>query len=285
MDIRYATPEDDIRDLWRECFGQEDEGYFRRDYRPERTLVVADDSGTTAAMLHIVPQTLIVPAHPSSGQPGREVPVAYIMGIGTSPEFRGQGFAGDLVEQVLFELHLRNIPLALLLPCGARMAEFYARYGFRQLGVMPRASALSGEEQTVHEITEADAAELNTLYERLCGSTAHLRRDTEQWRHIAEEYELRRCDNRYRVLYQGAVLEDSAAPLGQTEVSSCVKVIEAEAVRSLLEDLGYTVDNTEYYDTFSPWNGLSRNGCPAVPEEMLNGVPFYVNLMYNERAE
>lgn len=283
MDVRYATPEDDLRPLWHACFGDGDEAYFRREYRPGQTLVIADGSGPPAAMMHMLFQTLRVPAQSASGLSGREIQAAYVMGVGTHPDFRGQGFAGDLLEQLVFELHLRSIPMAMLLPCGAPMARFYAKYGFRQLGVMPGFTGTpAGEERRLTEVTDTDAAELNALYERLCTGTASLRRDVPRWTQIAEDYELYLGAGRYRVLDQGKIMEDSAAALKPTEVSACVKIIEADTLLTLMAELGYAIPSADFRDAFCPWNG--RKG-GITPEDMLEGLPFFANLLYNERTE
>ncbi|MCL2030188.1 MAG: GNAT family N-acetyltransferase, partial [Oscillospiraceae bacterium] len=192
MDIRYAKPEDDLQALWQVCFQDDGAEFFASEYDPARALVTADGADAPAAMLHWLPQTLYVPGHGGAG--GGEMQAAYILGVATRPEYRGRGFAGDLVEQALFELYLRGIPLAFLLPRGARIARFYEKFGFRQIGLRPVSGEMPpspADERVLTEITPASADALDALYERLYAAAARPRRGGERWARIAAEYEPR----------------------------------------------------------------------------------------------
>lgn len=71
--------------LWQDTFGDSDAFvrlFFTRVYRPQNALTLSRD-GRLAAMLHIVPYRLRV------GR--RTLPAAYICGVSTRPEARGQG--------------------------------------------------------------------------------------------------------------------------------------------------------------------------------------------------
>ena len=288
MDIRYAKPADGLQPLWRACFQEDGTEYFAREYDPDRVIVAADEADKAAAMLHWLPQTVSVPGR--GGASGGEINAAYFLGIGTGPEHRGKGLAGDLVEQMLFELYLRGVTLAFLLPCGARMAQFYQKYGFRQIGLRPVSGEMpepDGDERLVKEITPPVAETLDALYQTMYASCAHPRRGAERWARIAAEYDVRLGEGRYRVYDGGTLMEDSSLRLDPSgprgETGACVRVIRAEAVREVLSGSGYTVPNGPWYDAPCPWNGRVTGG--ADPGMLLDDLPFAANLLYNERVD
>jgi predicted acetyltransferase len=59
-----------------------------------------------------------------------EIPVAYIAGVCTLPEYRKKGYMDLLIKQALKELAQKKVPLAILVPQEDWLLNFYNQYGF-----------------------------------------------------------------------------------------------------------------------------------------------------------
>ena len=110
--------------LWQDTFGDSDAFvrlFFTRVYRPQNALTTCRD-GRLAAMLHIVPYRLRV------GR--RTLPAAYICGVSTRPEARGQGLMTALMRRALRTMHRRGFALTTLIPAEPWLFDVYARLGY-----------------------------------------------------------------------------------------------------------------------------------------------------------
>ena len=110
--------------LWQGIFGDSDAFvrlFFTRVYRPANALTLTRD-GCLAAMLHIVPYRLRV---------GRcTLPAAYICGVSTRPEARGQGLMTALMRRALRTMRRRGFALTTLIPAEPWLFDVYARLGY-----------------------------------------------------------------------------------------------------------------------------------------------------------
>ena len=110
--------------LWQGIFGDSDAFvrlFFTRVYRPANALTLTRD-GCLAAMLHIVAYRLRV-GH-------RTLPAAYICGVCTRPEARGQGLMTDLMRRALRTMRRRGFALTMLIPAEPWLFDVYARLGY-----------------------------------------------------------------------------------------------------------------------------------------------------------
>ena len=110
--------------LWQDTFGDSDAFvrlFFTRVYRPQNALTLSRD-GRLAAMLHIVPYRLRV------GR--RTLPAAYICGVSTRPEARGQGLMTALMRRALRTMRRRGFALTTLIPAEPWLFDVYARSGY-----------------------------------------------------------------------------------------------------------------------------------------------------------
>ena len=110
--------------LWQDTFGDSDAFvrlFFTRVYRPQNALTLSRD-GRLAAMLHIVPYRLRV------GR--RTLPAAYICGVSTRPEARGQGLMTALMRRALRTMRRRGFALTTLIPAEPWLFDVYARLGY-----------------------------------------------------------------------------------------------------------------------------------------------------------
>ena len=121
--IRLATEQDtrQIRDLWEYCFDDSPEFidfFFQSCYRPENTLITAE-TNRVCSCLQLLPYRMQLRERP--------VDVCYIVGVATWPEYRGRGYAAQLLQYVDTVLHERNIYLSILLPF---QYDFYRKFGW-----------------------------------------------------------------------------------------------------------------------------------------------------------
>ena len=110
--------------LWQDTFGDSDAFvrlFFTRVYRPQNALTLRRD-GRLAAMLHIVPYALRI-GH-------RTLPTAYICGVSTRPEARGQGLMTALMHRALRTMRRRGFALTTLIPAEPWLFDVYARSGY-----------------------------------------------------------------------------------------------------------------------------------------------------------
>lgn len=121
--VRLANVQDihQVRDLWNYCFDDTPEFvdfYFQTCYQSENTLV-AEDEGKIMSSLQLLPYRMFLRE--------REIPVSYIVGVATWPEYRGRGLVRELLEFADTILHERGIFQSILLPF---QYEFYRKYGW-----------------------------------------------------------------------------------------------------------------------------------------------------------
>lgn len=110
--------------LWQDTFGDSDAFvrlFFTRVYRPQNALTTCRD-GRLAAMLHIIPYALRI-GH-------RTLPAAYICGVSTRPEARGQGLMTALMRRALRTMRRRGFALTTLIPAEPWLFDVYARLGY-----------------------------------------------------------------------------------------------------------------------------------------------------------
>jgi predicted acetyltransferase len=124
--IKYAdnTIAPQVRQMWKTVFGDPEaymDIYFRDKYRNDNTLVYVED-GKPVASLQMLPYMFSFC--------GREIPISYISGACTLPEYRRKGYMSALLKQSFHEMRKRNIPLSLLVPQEAGLVDFYAGFGF-----------------------------------------------------------------------------------------------------------------------------------------------------------
>ena len=99
-----------IVNLWRTCFGDSEAFislYFDRVYKDENAMTIEKD-GKIVSALQIVPYTMTYL--------GTEISVAYISGVCTAPEERGQGLMRQLLQETFEEMERREVAISALIP-------------------------------------------------------------------------------------------------------------------------------------------------------------------------
>lgn len=122
-----------MRELWRICFDDPEpiaDFIFRQIIRPENTRVLADGQGVPLSMLFIQPARL----HQADRPDQPNLPdCAYIYGVATRPDRRGQGLSSRLLEETALDLASPDNPrirALTLVPSGPELVGYYARQGF-----------------------------------------------------------------------------------------------------------------------------------------------------------
>lgn len=115
-----------VWDMWKTCFGDPDtymDLYFRDKYRPENTLLYYEGDKAVAS-LQMLPYRFTF--H------GVEIPVLYLSGVCTLPEYRKRGYTRALLVEGFNVAVARGVPLMLLVPQENWLIDLYAKYGFEQ---------------------------------------------------------------------------------------------------------------------------------------------------------
>lgn len=124
--IRLAEEKDipELKALWRDVFLEEEaylDTFFEKVFKGENALLYEED-GRIAAALHMVPYSMIVDEVEHS--------LLYLYAIGTLPEYRGKGYAGEITREALRVAEDRGYSAAFLVPAEESLFLWYERMGF-----------------------------------------------------------------------------------------------------------------------------------------------------------
>lgn len=118
--IKLNHKELELKELWQEAFGDDDEfvdSFIMRHYQAQNMLSISDSEGLLS-MLHLLP---------FESQTGK---VGYIYGVATKQDQRGKGLCSELMRQAIDEGRKRGFDALMLIPAGDGLNDFYARFGF-----------------------------------------------------------------------------------------------------------------------------------------------------------
>ncbi|MEA5127653.1 MAG: GNAT family N-acetyltransferase [Proteiniphilum sp.] len=126
--IRFADEitRPQVRRMWKTVFGDPDdymETYFRHKYHDENTLVYVEE-GKVVASLQMLSYGFTFC--------GTEIPIIYLSGVSTLPQYRRKGYVRQLLVRSFEEAAHRDVKLMLLVPQEEWLLKFYDRYGFAQ---------------------------------------------------------------------------------------------------------------------------------------------------------
>ncbi len=119
-----TTPEEiksQTRDLWRTCFADSEDFmdiYFEDKYTDEANLTVRMD-GKVVAATQVLPYRLTFY--------GSVQYAGYISGLATLPDYRGRGFASNLLHEAHRRLYAQGATLSLLIPGSETLRTFYEK--------------------------------------------------------------------------------------------------------------------------------------------------------------
>ncbi len=234
--ITHAAPAHlaGVKALWELCFPGEAafaDYFFRRLYEPKNALLAVDEQDSPCAMVHLMPHKMV--------WCGQTVDVSYIYGVGTHPAHRRQGLSRGLMEQALFELHLRGAVFALLIPQEPWLFDFYRAMGFASVFSLPRFADAADKSPASPE----DISRLSALYEKHMAERPHLLRNKAHWEQIFEECALSgggvffTGEDGYLVLAGKDTVTErlGATPLPPETPFGCARVVTAARAVSIWE--------------------------------------------------
>lgn len=162
--IQFADEETrpQVREMWKIVFGDPDnymEVYFRHKYRDENTLLYMEGGKAVASLQMLLYQFTFC---------GTEIPVIYLSGVSTLPEYRKKGYVRQLLMRSFEEAVQRKVPLMLLVPQEEWLLKFYDKYGFAQAfdagtEALPSLKVLIGK---YPDDLHAAFGEFNTLFRK-----------------------------------------------------------------------------------------------------------------------
>ena len=126
IQIADDTTKQEVRAMWKMCFGDSDaymDIYFNHKYRNENTLIYIEDNKPVASLQMLFYNFSFF---------GNEIPVAYLSGLCTLPEYRKRGYMKQLIVRSYKVAHEREIPLMILVPQDKEVMNYYERFGFIQ---------------------------------------------------------------------------------------------------------------------------------------------------------
>ena len=153
----------DVIHIWKTCFPDDSydftEFYFRRKYKNENTLVWLEN-GKAVACLQMLPYNITYFGH--------ILPVAYISGAATLPEFRNKGIMKKLLTFSFQEMQKRQIPLSALIPQEPWLFDFYSGLGYETVFSYSEFKLQSNnafEKENTYSIEEIDTRNAITAYQ------------------------------------------------------------------------------------------------------------------------
>lgn len=114
-----------LRRIWQTCFEDDAKGtdfVFSKLLNPAQMLVDTDDNGRPTAMINWKLLRFTTPRGAMAG--------AYVYGVATLPEYRGQGISGRLMSALHPILEKEGAGLSCLVPASASLFDFYEKQGF-----------------------------------------------------------------------------------------------------------------------------------------------------------
>lgn len=129
MEVSLSRREDipRLRELWFLAFGDDGayvDNFFSSYYRPE-TMIVLEEEGTVQSMTAWFDTRLVLPE-------GEELRAAYLYAVGTHPQCRGRGLAGQMLAGADQFFRSWEIPAVTTVPASPSLHNFFAANGFQE---------------------------------------------------------------------------------------------------------------------------------------------------------
>lgn len=168
MDQRLLKKEEQsmAEALWDYCFEKKEDSffqwYFQEVFQYDRTLGSFSESGKLKSMLNLSSYQLMLRK--------KEIPVSYIVGVATWPEYRGQGEVKRLLKEAFSIMRQWKEYLAILMPSRP---GFYYPLDFQLYNQhlkcripMEELKRLTSRQGYFAEIEEKDISLLDVLYQK-----------------------------------------------------------------------------------------------------------------------
>jgi len=121
------------RPLWSEIFFEDTDrftDYYFAEKMPGNVGYGVKCGSALRAMLFLTPYTARIKAPDRMGNDFQDVPVCYIVGVGTQRQYRHRGYMDRLIRRALADLYGQGQPFTFLMPADPAI---YAPYQFRYI--------------------------------------------------------------------------------------------------------------------------------------------------------
>ncbi len=205
IQLASSNMEPEIRHMWKICFDDSDEFiqlYFREKYKKENTLVYFEGRKAVAS-LQMLPYNFTFY--------GSEIPVSYICGACTLPDYRNRGHMEELILAAFKIMHTRNIPLSILIPAEEWLYGYYKRYGYE--------TVFKGDNKIIplKKIVEQSEGNLSTAYSVFDKSFRH------------KDFCVQKTKQDFITIVKDAQLENFPS---KTNLSGMARIIDTEKLLS-----------------------------------------------------
>ena len=124
--VRFATDNDFdfVKKSWQTCFDDPQEFVdwnFENNYSPKNT-VIAEAEGEPASAMQLMPYQMVIG--------DKALPVRYVSGVATMPEYRGRGLVRSMFDFALSKMHDMGCFISILVPAVDGM---YEKFGYRNI--------------------------------------------------------------------------------------------------------------------------------------------------------
>lgn len=145
-----------VKELWKLCFPDDSDEfvnlYFSSRYTDEINSAITEDGRVVSALQRI--------PYPMQFM-DTVIPVAYISGACTHPEFRSRGLMSQLLDEAHRRMYTDGKYLSLLIPANEGLVGYYAKFGYR-VSFQQEEKLLTGMCKTV------DNSECQLIFNKLC---------------------------------------------------------------------------------------------------------------------
>ena len=143
-----------LKTLWTECFGNEDrwiDTFLRTAFDPAHLRMLTRQDRPAAALVWM-----------DAFCGGRKL--AYLYGIATHPDFRGQGLCRELMTRTHRELARLGYAGTILVPADSGLRQMYKNMGYENFGGIRKIPAQADDPISVRKISPEEYASLRREY-------------------------------------------------------------------------------------------------------------------------
>lgn len=153
-----------VRKLWELCFGDDPafvDLYFSRRYSDEVNVAAGENENVIAA-LQMIPYEMTYY--------GKFLPVSYISGACTHPDYRSKGVMKELLAESHRRMYENGVIFSILIPAGAGLFDYYSKAGyfpaFSDRIVRTKVGSPAGNDPVKFEKYESDPSGVYSFFER-----------------------------------------------------------------------------------------------------------------------
>ena len=169
-----------LRELWQVCFPEVEDftNFFFDMMFPNAEVFSAVEDGELCGAVYVFDYAF------SSGMKAK-----YLYGVGTFPEYRGQGIAGKIINAIIEDAKSRGSDLCMLVPQKPSLYDFYSRFGFvKNFFLDKKTHELMSSGFALQKAEKLDVPTLNAIYEKHVEDKDALLRDEREWSLLIDEF-------------------------------------------------------------------------------------------------